>query len=96
MNIFLQILSALIYYSRNKSIAIRSNVNELTSLVGNVFGFKALRALRLEDIRFPIAYVMTCGGPPNGIEVERDKMNKYGRPLLGCTCLLYTSDAADE
>ena len=62
-----------------------SIVNVLTSLVGNVFGFKALRALRLEDIRFPIAYVMTCGGPPNGIEVERDKMNKYGRPLLGCT-----------
>lgn len=31
------------------------------SLVGNVFGFKALRALRLEDVRFPIAYVKTCG-----------------------------------
>jgi len=62
-----------------------SIVNVLTSLVGNVFGFKALRALRLEDIRFPLAYVMTCGGPPNGIQVERDKMNKYGRPLLGCT-----------
>jgi ribulose-bisphosphate carboxylase large chain len=57
----------------------------LTSLVGNVFGFKALRSLRLEDVRFPIAYVMTCQGPPNGIRVERDKMNKYGRPLLGCT-----------
>jgi ribulose-bisphosphate carboxylase large chain len=28
---------------------------------------------------------MTCGGPPNGIAVERDKMDKYGRPLLGCT-----------
>ena len=52
-----------------------SIVNVLTSLVGNVFGFKALRALRLEDIRFPVAYVMTCGGPPNGIQVERDKMN---------------------
>ncbi|CAL2249489.1 unnamed protein product [Prunus armeniaca] len=25
------------------------------------------------------------GGPPNGIQVERDKLNKYGRPLLGCT-----------
>src|SRR3569623_1328631 len=32
-----------------------------------------------------IAYVKTCLGPPNGIQVERDKMNKYGRPLLGCT-----------
>jgi ribulose-bisphosphate carboxylase large chain len=35
--------------------------------------------------RFPIAYVKTCGGPPAGIQVERDRMNKYGRPLLGCT-----------
>ncbi|CAN1361187.1 Ribulose bisphosphate carboxylase large chain, partial [Linum perenne] len=24
-------------------------------------------------------------GPPHGIQVERDKLNKYGRPLLGCT-----------
>ncbi|MEJ2175125.1 MAG: form I ribulose bisphosphate carboxylase large subunit [bacterium] len=62
-----------------------SVVNVFTSLVGNVFGFKAIRALRLEDVRFPIAYVMTCGGPPNGIQVERDKLNKYGRPMLGCT-----------
>merc|ERR1711918_210642 len=38
-----------------------------------------------EDIRFPLAFIKTCGGPPNGIAVERDRMNKYGRPLLGCT-----------
>jgi len=62
-----------------------SVVNVLTSLVGNVFGFKAIRSLRLEDIRFPIAYVTTCGGPPHGIQVERDIMNKYGRGMLGCT-----------
>jgi ribulose-bisphosphate carboxylase large chain len=62
-----------------------SVVNVLTSLVGNVFGFKAVRSLRLEDVRFPPHYVLTCGGPPNGIQVERDVMNKYGRPLLGCT-----------
>lgn len=62
-----------------------SIVNVLTSLVGNVFGFKAIRSLRLEDVRFPIAYVTTCGGPPHGIQVERDILNKYGRPLLGCT-----------
>jgi len=30
-----------------------SVVNVLTSLAGNVFGFKAIRALRLEDVRFP-------------------------------------------
>jgi len=62
-----------------------SVVNVLTSLVGNVFGFKAIRSLRLEDVRFPLAFVLTCGGPPNGIVVERDKMDKYGRPMLGCT-----------
>lgn len=62
-----------------------SVVNVFTSLVGNVFGFKALRHLRLEDVRFPLVFVKTCGGPPNGIQVERDKMNKYGRPMLGCT-----------
>ncbi|WJZ97172.1 hypothetical protein VitviT2T_015797 [Vitis vinifera] len=56
-----------------------------TSIVGNVFGFKALRALRLEDLRIPLAYSKTFQGPPHGIQVERDKLNKYGRPLLGCT-----------
>jgi ribulose-bisphosphate carboxylase large chain len=40
-----------------------SITNVLTSLVGNVFGFKALRHLRLEDIRFPMPYVKTCMRP---------------------------------
>ena len=62
-----------------------SVVNVFTSLVGNVFGFKAVRALRLEDIRFPLWFVATCDGPPHGIQVERDKLDKYGRPFLGCT-----------
>jgi ribulose 1,5-bisphosphate carboxylase large subunit-like protein len=54
-------------------------------MVGNVFGFKALAALRLEDLRIPPAYTKTFQGPPHGIQVERDTLNKYGRPLLGCT-----------
>ncbi|KAL3610706.1 hypothetical protein D5086_001726 [Populus alba] len=62
-----------------------SVTNMFTSIVGNVFGFKALRALRLEDLRIPPAYTKTFQGPPHGIQVERDKLNKYGRPLLGCT-----------
>ncbi len=62
-----------------------SVVNMMSSIVGNVFGFKALRALRLEDLRLPIAYLKTFPGPPHGIPVERDKLNKYGRPLLGGT-----------
>ncbi|RME00383.1 MAG: ribulose-bisphosphate carboxylase large subunit [Calditrichaeota bacterium] len=59
--------------------------NLMSSIVGNVFGFKALRALRLEDIRIPPVLLKTFQGPPHGIQVERDRMNKYGRPLLGGT-----------
>ncbi len=62
-----------------------SVTNMFTSIVGNVFGFKALRALRLEDLRIPPAYIKTFAGPPHGIQAERDKLNKYGRGLLGCT-----------
>src|SRR5690606_1450764 len=62
-----------------------SVTNMFTSIVGNVFGFKALAALRLEDLRIPPAYTKTFQGPPHGIQVERDKLNKYGRPLMGCT-----------
>src|SRR5215472_7653704 len=57
----------------------------MASITGNVFGFKALRALRLEDLRVPVALVTTYQGPPAGIQVERDRLNKYGRPLLGAT-----------
>jgi ribulose-bisphosphate carboxylase large chain len=62
-----------------------SVVSMMASITGNVFGFKALSALRLEDLRIPVAYVKTCPGPPNGIHYERDKLSKYGRPLLGAT-----------
>ena len=57
----------------------------MASITGNVFGFKAIRALRLEDLRIPVALVTTFQGPPAGIQVERDRLNKYGRPLLGAT-----------
>ncbi len=62
-----------------------SMANLLSSIVGNVFGFKALKALRLEDIRFPAALLKTFQGPPHGIQSERDRLNKYGRPILGAT-----------
>jgi ribulose-bisphosphate carboxylase large chain len=61
-----------------------SVTNLFTSIVGNVFGFKALRALRLEDLRISSAYVKTFGGPPHGIQVERDKLNIRSWSL-GCT-----------
>jgi len=62
-----------------------SIVNVSASIIGNVFGFKPLKALRLEDMRFPVAYVKTFDGPPTGIVVERERLDKFGRPLLGAT-----------
>jgi len=44
-----------------------------------------LKALRLEDLRIPTQYVKTFQGPPHGIIMEREYLNKYGRPLLGAT-----------
>ena len=60
-----------------------SIANLTSSIIGNVFGFKALKALRLEDMRIPTHYVKTFQGPPHGIVMEREYLNKYGRPLLG-------------
>ncbi len=59
--------------------------NLASSIIGNVFGFKAIRSLRLEDMRIPLHYVKTFAGPPHGIVMEREYLNKYGRPLLGAT-----------
>jgi ribulose-bisphosphate carboxylase large chain len=62
-----------------------SIANLTASIIGNVFGFKPLRALRLEDMRFPASYVKTYSGPATGIVVERERLDKFGRPLLGAT-----------
>ncbi len=62
-----------------------SIANLTSSIIGNVFGFKALKALRLEDMRIPPHYVKTFQGPPHGIVMEREYLNKFGRPLLGAT-----------
>ncbi len=62
-----------------------SIANLTSSIIGNVFGFKPLSALRLEDMRIPAAYVKTFQGPAHGIVMEREILGKYGRPLLGAT-----------
>lgn len=62
-----------------------SIANLTASIIGNVFGFKALRSLRLEDMRISPNYAKTFQGPPHGIVMEREYLNKYGRPLLGAT-----------
>src|SRR5450432_2781242 len=62
-----------------------SIANLTSSIIGNVFGFKALKSLRLEDMRIPPHYIKTFQGPAHGIVMEREYLNKYGRPLLGAT-----------
>ncbi|WP_279578952.1 RuBisCO large subunit C-terminal-like domain-containing protein [Fodinicola feengrottensis] len=62
-----------------------SIANLTSSIIGNVFGFKALRALRLEDMRISPHYLKSFQGPAHGIVMEREYLSKYGRPLLGAT-----------
>src|SRR6266581_1271487 len=62
-----------------------SIANLTASIIGNVFGFKPLKALRLEDMRIPPHYLKTFQGPATGIVSERERLNNYGRPLLGAT-----------
>jgi ribulose-bisphosphate carboxylase large chain len=62
-----------------------SIANLTASIIGNVFGFKPLKALRLEDMRIPACYLKTFQGPATGIVAERERLNNFGRPLLGAT-----------
>jgi len=62
-----------------------SIANLTASIIGNVFSFKPLKACRLEDMRIPVAYVKTFKGPPTGIVAERERLDKFGRALLGAT-----------
>ena len=36
-------------------------------------------------MRFPYALLKTFQGPATGLIVERERMDKFGRPLLGAT-----------
>ncbi|KAJ0015137.1 hypothetical protein Pint_20961 [Pistacia integerrima] len=53
-----------------------------TSIVGNVFGFKALRALRLEDLRIPTAY--TKNFPRTTTWDPSLSAKNYGRAVYEC------------
>jgi ribulose-bisphosphate carboxylase large chain len=74
------------YIAYNLDLFEEGSIANLTSsIIGNVFGFKALKSLRLEDMRISPHYVKTFQGPPHGVIMEREYLNKYGRPLLGAT-----------
>ena len=54
----------------------------LASVAGNVFGMKAVDALRLQDIRWPQELVKSFSGPQFGIDGIRKIFKEKKRPLL--------------
>ena len=57
--------------------------NILSSIAGNVFGMKAVRGLRLEDIKFPAKLLKSFPGPRFGIDGYRRILKVKDRPLVG-------------
>jgi len=57
--------------------------NILSSIAGNIFGMKAVRGLRLEDVRFPREILKSFKGPKYGIKGVRKFIKVKTRPLVG-------------
>jgi ribulose-bisphosphate carboxylase large chain len=57
--------------------------NILSSVAGNVFGLRALRNLRLNNIHLPRELVRSFRGPKYGVTGIRRLLNVQGRPLVG-------------
>ena len=55
----------------------------LSSIAGNIFGMKAVKNLRLEDVHFPKKLERSFPGPRFGISGVRRLLKVRGRPLLG-------------
>ena len=55
----------------------------LSGIAGNIFGMKALKNLRLEDVTFPKEYLNSFPGPRHGIQGIRKFMKVPKRPLTG-------------
>ncbi len=57
--------------------------NILSSIAGNIFGMKAVKNLRLKDIKIPKEILNSFKGPKYGISGIRKMMKVKNRPLLG-------------
>ncbi|RLE66934.1 MAG: type III ribulose-bisphosphate carboxylase [Thermoprotei archaeon] len=53
----------------------------LSSVAGNIFGMRAIKFLKLLDIRFPRKLIDHYRGPEHGIEGVRRILKVYGRPI---------------
>ncbi len=62
----------------------KGNISQiLSSIAGNIFGMKALKSLRLQDIRFPKQLIKSFPGPAFGISGIRKLLKVKDRPLVG-------------
>ncbi|MGA2767474.1 MAG: type III ribulose-bisphosphate carboxylase [Candidatus Bathyarchaeia archaeon] len=57
--------------------------NILSSVAGNVFGLRALKNLRLNDILFPRELIRSFKGPKYGVKGIRKLLKVNDRPLVG-------------
>jgi ribulose-bisphosphate carboxylase large chain len=57
--------------------------NILSSIAGNIFGMKAVKSIRLEDVSFPKLILKNFSGPKYGIKEIRKMMKISKRPLVG-------------
>jgi ribulose-bisphosphate carboxylase large chain len=55
----------------------------LSSIAGNIFGMKAVKNLRLEDVNFPSEIIKSFSGPLYGIDGIRKILKVSKRPLVG-------------
>ncbi len=55
--------------------------NVLSSIAGNIFGMKAIKNLRLEDVRWPPSLIRSFKGPQFGIQGIRRIFRVMDRPL---------------
>ncbi len=59
------------------------NISQLfSSVMGNIFGMKAVKNLRVLDIRFPREYIESFKGPLFGIDGVKNILKVYDRPIL--------------
>ena len=57
--------------------------NILSSIAGNIFGMKVVKAIRLEDVNFPNVILKSFNGPRYGISGIRKMLKIKSRPLVG-------------
>lgn len=85
-------LGAKVFFIKNKQVKIAYPIeifepgnmpSILSGIAGNIFGMKAIKNLRLEDVTFPKKIVKSFKGPKYGIKGVRKIIGVKKRPLVG-------------